>query len=236
VDARPRVLVTGASRGIGLEYARQWLEAGARVFALARDPEGSDGLEKLASRHPDALVAVRCDVAEDDSVAGARRRVGEETGGLEILINNAGVMGSHEDLATLDLDRMRRTFDVNAVGPIRVTRAFLDLLRAGDRPRRIVNMTSLMGSIDDNRSGDAYAYRMSKAALNMATRSMAVDLSGDGIVAVVLHPGWVQTDMGGPSARTPVDEAVASLIRTIQSLGMDRSGGFYDKDGQPLPW
>ena len=231
-----RVLVTGASRGIGLEYARQWLAAGARVFALARDPEGSAELMRLASANPDALVAVRCDVADDASVAAARRRVGEETDGLEILINNAGVMGSHEDLESLDLDVVRRTFEINAIGPIRVTRAFVDLLMGGKRPRRIVNMTSLMGSIDDNRSGDAYAYRMSKAALNMATRSMAVDLSRDGVVAVVLHPGWVRTAMGGKSAPTPVEEAVASLVRTIDSLDMDRSGGFYDRDGQPLPW
>jgi NAD(P)-dependent dehydrogenase (short-subunit alcohol dehydrogenase family) len=231
-----RVLVTGASRGIGLEYARQWLAAGARVFALARDPEGSAELMGLASANPDALVAVRCDIADDASVAAARRRVGEETDGLEILINNAGVMGSHEDLESLDLDVVRRTFEVNAIGPIRVTRAFVDLLMGGKRPRRIVNMTSLMGSIDDNRSGDAYAYRMSKAALNMATRSMAVDLSREGVVAVVLHPGWVRTAMGGKSAPTPVEEAVASLVRTIESLDMDRSGGFYDRDGQPLPW
>jgi NAD(P)-dependent dehydrogenase (short-subunit alcohol dehydrogenase family) len=217
-------------------YARQWLAAGARVFALARDPEGSDGLKELAAGQPDALVPVRCDVADDASVAEARRRVGEETDGLEILINNAGVMGSHEGLEELDLDRVRRTFEVNAVGPLRVTRAFLDLLRAGRHPRRIVNMTSLMGSIDDNRSGDAYSYRLSKAALNMATRSMAVDLSAERIVAVVLHPGWVRTDMGGRSARTPVEEAVASLVRTIESLDADRSGGFYDRDGQPLPW
>ena len=232
----PRVLVTGASRGIGLEYARQWLAAGARVFALARAPQESDGLMELAAGHGVSLVAVRCDVADEASVAEARRRVGEETDGLEILINNAGVMGSHEGLEELDLDRVRRTFEVNAVGPIRITRAFVDLLMAGERPRRIVNMTSLMGSIDDNRSGDAYAYRMSKAALNMATRSMAIDLSGEGIVAVVLHPGWVRTAMGGKSAPTPVEEAVASLVRTIESLDMDRSGGFYDRDGQPLPW
>ena len=231
-----RVLVTGASRGIGLEYARQWLDAGARVFALARDPEGSEGLKALASRHAGSLVPVKCDVSEDASVAAARRLVGEEADGLEILINNAGVMGSHEGLETLELDVVRRTFEVNAVGPVRVTRAFLDLLMAGQRPRRIVNMTSLMGSIDDNRSGDAYAYRMSKAALNMATRSMAVDLSRDGIVAVVLHPGWVRTAMGGKGAPTPVEEAVSSLVRTIESLDMDHSGGFYDRDGQPLPW
>ena len=231
-----RVLVTGASRGIGLEYARQWLDSGARVFGLARDPEASAGLMALTSDHPDRLVPVHCDVADDDSVAAARRRVGEETDGLEVLINNAGIGGAHQGLESLDMDRVRRTFEVNAMGPLRVARAFLDLLRAGERPRRIVNMTSLMGSIDDNRSGDAYAYRLSKAALNMATRSMAVDLAGDGIVAVALHPGWVQTDMGGASARTPVDEAVRSLVRTIEALDMDRSGGFYDSEGKPLPW
>ena len=232
----PRVLVTGASRGIGLEYARQWLAAGARVFGLARDPEGSAGLTELAARYPEQLVPVRCDVADDASVAAARRRVGAATDGLEILINNAGVMGPRDDLASLELDGVRRTIEVNALGPLRVTRAFLDLLRAGERPRRIVNMTSLMGSIDDNRSGDAYAYRLSKAALNMATRSLAIDLAADDIVAVALHPGWVRTDMGGDSARLPVADAVASLRGTIESLGMDRSGGFYDREGQPLPW
>lgn len=232
----PRVLVTGASRGIGLEYARQWLAAGARVFGLARDPEGSAGLTELAARYPKGLMAVRCDVADDASVAAARRQVGAATDGLEILINNAGILGPREDLASLDLDRVRRTIEVNALGPLRVTRAFLDLLRAGERPRRIVNMTSLMGSIDDNRSGDAYAYRLSKAALNMATRSLAIDLAADDIVAVALHPGWVRTDMGGESARVAVADAVASLRDTIESLGMDRSGNFYDREGQPLPW
>lgn len=230
-----RVLVTGASRGIGLEYARQWAEDGARVFALARDP-GSHGLAELAARHPDQVVPVACDVADDASVDAARRRVGEETDGLEIVVNNAGVMPDRESLETLDLDEVRRTFDVNAVGPLRVTRAFLDLLRRGASPRRIVNMTSLMGSIDDNRSGDAYPYRMSKAALNMATRSLAVDLATDGIVALVIHPGWVRTDMGGESAPLTAAEAVRSLIRTIEALGPDGSGGFYDREGRPLPW
>jgi NAD(P)-dependent dehydrogenase (short-subunit alcohol dehydrogenase family) len=231
-----RVLVTGASRGIGLEYARQWVAAGARVFGLARDPEGSDELMELAAANPQQLVPVRCDVADDDSVAAARERVGDATEGLEVLINNAGIGGFHQGLESIDVDRVRRTFEVNAIGPLRVSRAFLDLLRAGERPRRIVNMTSLMGSMEDNRSGGAYAYRMSKAALNMVTKSMAVDLAGEGIVAVALHPGWVQTDMGGASARTPVEEAVGSLVRTIEALGMDDSGGFYDRDGQPLPW
>ena len=231
-----RILVTGASRGIGLEYARQWLAAGDRVFALARDPDGSRELTDLAARNPERLVPVACDVADEASVAAARRRVGAETDGLEILVNNAGVMPERGDLESLSLDSVRDALEVNALGPLSVTRAFLDLLRAGAPPRRIVNMTSLMGSIDDNRSGDAYAYRLSKAALNMATRSLAIDLAGDGILAVALHPGWVRTDMGGPSGRLSAAEAVASLIRTIESLGMDRSGGFYGHEGQPLPW
>ena len=231
-----RVLVTGASRGIGLEYARQWVAAGARVFALARLPEGSEGLTEIAAHEPDRIVPVRCDVADDRSVANARRRVGEVADGLDVLINNAAVMGPHEDVDSLDLDRVRRTFEVDALGPLRVTRAFLDLLRAGAHPRRIVNMTSLMGSIADNRSGGSYAYRMSKAALDMATRSLAIDLAPDRIVAVALHPGWVRTDMGGRDAPLPVEDAVRSLIATIEALDMERSGGFYDREGQPLPW
>jgi NAD(P)-dependent dehydrogenase (short-subunit alcohol dehydrogenase family) len=231
-----RVLVTGASRGIGLEYARQWLASDARVFGLARDPEASAGLMALASDHPDRLVPVRCDVADDDSVAAARRRVGEETDGLEVLINNAGIGGAHQGLESLDMDRVRRTFEVNAIGPLRVARAFLDLLRAGERPPRIVNMTSLMGSIDDNRSGDAYAYRLSKAALNMATRNMAVDFAADGIVAVALHPGWVRTDMGGAKAAIDVEESAKGLMQRFDALSLATTGVFEDYRGEAIPF
>ena len=163
-------------------------------------------------------------------------RAGEETDGLEILINNAGVMGSHEGLEEIDLDRVRRTFEVNAIGPIRVTRAFVDLLMAGERPRRIVNMTSLMGSIDDNRSGDAYAYRMSKAALNMLTGRLAAELAGQGTIVVSMSPGWVATDMGGPSAPLEPPESVQGMLNVVNALTPAQSGTFLDHAGAVLPW
>ena len=228
--------MTGASRGIGLEYVRQWLERGERVFALARDPEGSEGLTALARRFAATAVPVACDVADDRSVEAARREVAGAVDGLDVLVNNAGILGGRKPFDELDMDEIHRHLEVNALGPLRVARAFLPLLRAGRPVRRLVHMTSLMGSIEDNRSGDAYAYRMSKAALNMASRSLAVDLADEGVVSVALHPGWVRTRMGGPGARLGVEEAVASLIATIDRLGPPESGGFFDRDGQPLPW
>lgn len=231
-----RVLVTGASRGLGLEFARQWVEAGRRVFGLARDPAGSPELQALAEAHPDALTAVVCDVADGDSVAAARDRVAEDVDALDVVVNNAGVAGRGDGIEDLDLDSVRRVFEINTLGPLRVTRTFLPLLRAGRKPARLIHMTSLMGSIEDNRSGGSTPYRISKCALNMASRNLAHDLADEEIVSVVLHPGWVRTDMGGTGAPLPVTDAVAALIRTIEALGMERSGGFYDREGQPLPW
>lgn len=231
-----RVVVTGASRGIGLEFARRWAEQGDHVFALARDPSGSKELTELAGRFPDNLVATTCDVADDRSVAAARDQVAAAVDGIELLVNNAGIMGGRKGPEEVDFEEIRRHMEVNALGPLRTTGALLPLLRQGRPVRRLVHMTSLMGSIEDNRSGDAYAYRMSKAALNMASRSLAVDLADEGIVSVVLHPGWVRTRMGGRGARLTVEEAVAALIRTIERLGPEESGGFYDREGGPLPW
>jgi NAD(P)-dependent dehydrogenase (short-subunit alcohol dehydrogenase family) len=230
------ILLTGASRGLGLEFARQWLAAGDRVFALARDPEASRGLRDLTTRHPGALVACRCDVADDASVAAARRQIEEQTDRLDLVLNNAGISGPREsELSTLDLAEVRRVLEVNTLGPLRVTRAFLPLLRRGKRPK-LVHITSLMGSLADNRSGSALAYRMSKAALNMASRNLALELASDGILSVVLHPGWVKTDMGGSRAPLPVEEAVAALIRTIDLLTLKHNGGFFDREGHPAPW
>lgn len=231
-----RIVVTGASRGIGLEYARRWAERGEHVFALARDPSRSRELTDLAGRLHDTLVPVPCDVADEGSVEAARRTIAGAVDGLELVVNNAGVMGAWKTVEELDLEEIRHHVEVNALGPLRVSRAFVPLLRQGRGVPRLVHMTSLMGSIEDNRSGNAYAYRMSKAALNMASRSLAVDLAEDGIISVVLHPGWVKTRMGGSGARLTVEEAVTSLIETIDGLGADQSGGFYDREGQPLPW
>lgn len=235
-DDRVRIFVTGANRGLGLEFARQWSAAGARVFASCRSPEEADDLRSLAGEREDRVTIVRCEVADDGSVAAAADSVAGETDGLEIVVNNAGIPGGRGGLEELDVDDVRRAFETNTLGPLRVSRAFVGLLRRGREPRRLIHVTSLMGSIDDNRSGGSYPYRLSKCALNMASRNMAHDFEADRIVSVVVHPGWVKTRMGGPNARSPVDEAVSDLIGTIESLTMEESGGFFDRHGEPLPW
>lgn len=227
--------VTGAGRGLGLELVRQWLGAGRRVFALARDPDGAE-LLALGAEYPDALTRVACDVTDGASVAAAAGTVAAQTEALDGLVNNAGIYGESGDLAALDLEDVARVLDVNALGPLRVAQAFLPLLRRGARPVRLVHLSSLMGSLADNSSGGAYGYRMSKCALNMASRTLAHELADEGIVSATFHPGWVQTDMGGPNARLPVEEAAASLIRSIEALTPADSGGFYDAGGKPLPW
>jgi NAD(P)-dependent dehydrogenase (short-subunit alcohol dehydrogenase family) len=231
-----RIALTGAGRGLGLEFTRQWLAAGHRVFALARDPGGSAGLDALAEAHPDTLDRFPCDVTDTDSVRAAARAVAERVDGLEIVLNNAGVGGWRGGVEQLDFDEVRRVFEVNALGPLRVAQAFLPLLRGGRRPRRLVAITSLMGSVGDNRSGGSYPYRISKAALNMACVNLAHELRDEEIVSAVLHPGWVRTDMGGSGATLPVEEAVGALVDTIDALTMEHTGGFFDRLGAPLPW
>ncbi len=236
-DTEPRhILITGTTRGLGLEFTRQWLAKGAHVFALTRDPGAAKALAGLGRDHPKALSIQKCDVADDASVDAARRAIQKSWDRVDVLINNAGIYGQRDDdLDELDVDEIRRVLEVNTLGPLRVTRAFLPLLKKGRSPR-VAHITSLMGSIADNGSGGSYGYRMSKAALNMVSRNLAHELKGAGIVSIALHPGWVRTDMGGPSGRLSVEESITGLIRTIDSVGPRESGGFFDYAGRPAPW
>ncbi|HEX9795040.1 MAG TPA: SDR family oxidoreductase, partial [Planctomycetota bacterium] len=200
----------------------------------ARNPQGSAGLQELQAAHGAALRCLACDVGDDAAVAHAAATVGK-AGGFDLLLNNAGISrGRRAGVDQVDLEDMRRCFEINALGPLRVARALHATLAKGTRPR-LVNMTSLMGSIADNSSGGSYAYRTSKTALNMITRNLAHDL-GPGLVVAALHPGWVRTDMGGKSAPLAIDAAVAAMIATIDGLGSAHSGAFLDRDGATLPW
>lgn len=221
------VLVTGANRGLGLEYARQLSARGDSVMATARDVAAARALRSL----PVTLEAL--DVTVPESVAAlAGKRRGRP---LDLLVNNAGVGVGGRPLGALDYPELRSFYETNALGPLRMVEALLPELRA-DGGGVVVNMTSRMGSIADNSSGGSYAYRASKAALNMITRSLALDLREAGVICVVVHPGWVQTAMGGSAAPTTVEASVSGLLRVIDRLGPEDSGAFFDYTGERLPW
>jgi NAD(P)-dependent dehydrogenase (short-subunit alcohol dehydrogenase family) len=215
-------LITGASRGIGLELCRQLTQRGHAVIAVCR--EASAQLRAL-----DCRVLDRVEVTAE----AALERLAHELAGqrIDVLVNNAGTL-SRESLDDLDVERIRRQFEVNALGPLRVTRALLPNLGTGSK---VAIITSRMGSIADNGSGGYYGYRMSKAAVNMAGMSLARDLRERGIAVLLLHPGMVATEMTGRHG-IPVEESAANLIARIESLGLEQSGSFHHADGQPLPW
>ena len=216
------ILVTGANRGIGLELVRRLVERGDTVIAACR----------AASRELDATGAEifeGVDVTSDDSVAALAGAL--EGRRLDALVNNAGVL-ERTSLDHLDFEAMERQFRVNALGPLRVTAGLRGLLGRG---AKVFIVTSRMGSIGDNTSGGSYGYRMSKAAVNMAGRSLALDLADDGIAVFLLHPGWVSTDMTGGTG-IPVGESADGLLRMMDELDPARSGTFWHQEGYELPW
>ena len=227
-----RVVITGANRGIGLELARQSAERGDTVIATARHPADAAGLKQLAEQYRDRLTVATCDVAELTSVRAFAKTV---PGGVDALLNNAGVMGEPAAFEGLDFEDAAYVFSVNALGPLRLTQALLPQLRAG-KGKKVLHVTSGMGSIADNRSGGYYGYRMSKAALNMASRSLAVDLRNEGISSAVISPGWVRTDMGGKEAPTSVEDSARGILKQLDALGPKTSGHFLDFSGKDWAW
>ncbi|MDX1581005.1 MAG: SDR family oxidoreductase, partial [Alphaproteobacteria bacterium] len=191
----PHALITGANRGIGLGHTKALLERGWTVHACCRDPEGADELRSLANTGHDGELKIHSyDAREEDA---ARKLAQEITGPLDILFANAGVMGpSEQGLDKIDYDGLLDTMRVNVAGPLALAQAFADQV-AKSTLKVIALQSSRMGSIKDNDSGGKYAYRASKAALNMVGRSLSVDLKDKGIIVLILHPGWVRTDMGG---------------------------------------
>jgi NAD(P)-dependent dehydrogenase (short-subunit alcohol dehydrogenase family) len=220
-------VITGANRGIGLELARQARAAGHDVVATTRHPVKSKELAELDVRMEEL------DVADPRSVAEFHTSLGHMP--VDVLINNAGIGVQSVDFETVDPVRMMEFFRVNTIGALRVTQALLPNLRAGAE-KRVVQMTSRMGSIADNTSGGSYAYRASKAALNMVTRSLALDFAAEGFVCMVLHPGWVQTRMGGGGAPVIAEVSVSGMLHVIDRAAADDSGGFFDFTGASVPW
>lgn len=217
-------LVTGANRGIGLEYCRQLKERGDEVIAVCRS--STDELNNLGVRVEDGV-----DVSDDRTVEQLAKRIGDRP--LDVLINNAGIL-EKVSLENLEIESILRQFDINAVGALRLTRALLGNLKEGSK---VVMMTSRMGSIEDNTSGGSYGYRMSKAALSMAGKSLALDLKPKGIAVAILHPGLVSTRMTGFSqAGITPEESVGGLLQRIDELNLENTGTFWHAKGEVLPW
>lgn len=220
-------LVTGANRGLGLEFARQLTARGDVVLATTRDPGKADDLKATGAR------VLPLDVAEDASLASFREAIKGER--IDILINNAGVSSDSKSLESLKADELARVLRINAIGPLMVAQAALTPLRAGVR-KTVVNITSILGSIANNHGGSSYGYRGSKACLNMFTACMANELKNEGFTCIAIHPGWVQTDMGGPNATLTPEKSIAIMLKTIDALKPDDTGRYLNTDGTTLPW
>jgi NAD(P)-dependent dehydrogenase (short-subunit alcohol dehydrogenase family) len=197
----PSVLITGANRGLGFEFAKQYLADGWQVYAACRDPDSASELRRLADASGHKLRILNLDVTDLSSVKGAAAEVDGQA--IDLLINNAGIGGPRgQTVGNIDYEAWAKVLDANTMGPMRVSEAFVDNVARSER-KLIVTLTSGMGSIADNTSGGSVAYRSSKAAVNMVMRSLAIDLAPRGITCVVVNPGWVQTDMGGPHDHNP---------------------------------
>ncbi len=230
------ILITGANRGIGLALTRQLLQDDVRIFATCRAPKRADDLNELAQKQPERVTVVQLDVNDEASIASAVASVAAQTDALDLLINNAGIGGDESGriLGQLTATEVSQVITTNAVGPLVLTQACRELLKAGDNPR-VVMISSGLGSLQRT-SGTSYAYRMSKAAMNMAARVLAFDSAMTGITTVTMNPGWVQTDMGGPSAALKPDESAGALRALINRLTSSDNGKFFQYDGSELPW
>ena len=221
------VLVTGANRGLGLEFTKQLQETGYEVIGTARSPGKATELRATGAR------VEQLDVASPESVEALASRLKGVP--IEILINNAGMLNSTDSsLDTLNFEAMERTFQVNSLGPLRVTQALLPNLRAGGK-KTIVNITSIMGSIELS-TGGFYSYRTSKTALNQINKIISAELAPQGFTSVVIHPGWVKTDMGGSAASLAIPESISAMLEVIEGLSVESTGKFYNYDGKELPW
>ena len=226
-EASPVVLITGANRGLGLEFARQYSEAGWQVIGTARKPDSATDLRETGAR------VVQLDVTDADSVA----RFASELDGqpIDLLINNAGVLDRNSAFPEVDIDTVEWILDVNVLGPMRVTQALLPNLSAGDR-KTIVSISSGLGSLAQNESGGLYGYRESKVALNMFSRSLANELRDDGFIVVAMNPGWVQTDMGGENAALTPEQSITGIRSVIDGLTPGDTGTFRIHNGGTNPW
>lgn len=229
------LLVTGANRGIGLEFCKQYAAAGWRVMACCRDPGKAEALRQLTARHPDHTQLHALDVTNHVQIERLAQTLSTES--IDLLLNNAGIYPAADrfGFGHTDYAEWMAAFNINTMAPLKMAEAFVEHI-ARSQLKLIVTITSQMGSVEDNGSGGSYLYRSSKAAANMVVKSLAVDLKGKGITAVAFHPGWVKTDMGGPNAMIEVEQSVADMRKFIAGLTLTDTGKFIGNDGVVIPW
>ena len=221
------IMITGANRGLGLEFARQFYNEEYRVIATCRNPKDANKLNAIGDIDVHSL-----DVTEDESVAILADKLRGEN--IDILINNAGVIGQRDGFGKLDYDIWAETMDTNVFGPMRVAEAFINNVMNSEK-KQMIFITSRMGSITEA-VPNAYVYRSSKAALNMAVKCLAAELEEKGLIAVLFHPGHVQTDMGGQAAPVTPQKSIEGMKNQIVALTRDDNGRFLSYDGHQIPW
>jgi NAD(P)-dependent dehydrogenase (short-subunit alcohol dehydrogenase family) len=229
----PTLFITGANRGIGLALTQQYLEADWQVVATCRNPDNADELNQLAADF-DSLSIKPLEVTQASAIDSLVTSLDGRP--VDILINNAGVYGqSNSYFGNTNTEQWLDALNTNTIAPIKIMEALVDNIAASEK-RIIASMSSKMGSMDDNGSGGSYVYRSTKAALNAVMVSAAHDLKPRGITTVILHPGWVRTDMGGPNGEISTAESAAHLRNILAKVSLENAGDFYDIDGSIIPW
>ncbi len=227
------ILITGSNRGIGLELCEQYAGDNWKVYACCRSPSTAIELNILAEKYNNISVH-QLDVTKADQIQALADELRHIA--IDILFNNAGIYGPTDAyFGNTDEQKWLECFAINTIAPIKIMEAFIKHVSSSEH-KIIAAMSSKMGSMADNGSGGSYIYRSSKAALNAAMRSAAIDLKSKNIKVAILHPGWVKTDMGGPHAEISVNECVNNLREILRNLNMDTSGSFFDIDGSIIPW
>ena len=232
------IMITGSNRGVGLALVKEYLNHNDTfIFATCRKPESAHDLQALKLQYPDSLSIVALDINDSTSIEQAFETVSARANRLDLLINNAGIYPKTPENVSfghLTSDALSHVVTTNSISPVMVTQVFIDLLKQGDNPR-VVMISSRVGSITLARS-NGFSYRMSKAALNMATKILSLLLARDGITVVSTHPGWVSTDMGGSEAPVTPSESATGLAKIIDNLTQAQSGKFFNYTGEEIPW
>ena len=226
--------ITGCNRGLGLEFVQQLLVRGQRVIATCRDIATSPDLTALTLKHSGQLSLVEMDVSDEASMREAVALLNDEA--IDVFINNAGMYGPRDaNFGNVDGPAMAEVLYTNAVAPVLLTQLLIDNVRKGSG-KKLVYVSSKMGSIADNGRGGSYIYRSSKTALNSVVKSLALDLAPEGIAVATLHPGWVRTDMGGPNGLIDAPESVSGMLNVIDGLSVANTGQFFSYDGSTIAW